>query len=53
MYVCLSLKTGVIFANFRQLINSLFSNDLLKQKQIASAKKFSFVLIIISGMSLS
>ena len=46
------LKSGLIFANFRQLENLPFSNDLLKWKQIASAKKSSFTLTILSRMSL-
>ena len=43
----------MIFADFRQLGNLPFSKDLLKENQIASAKKFSFALIILTGMSLS
>ena len=47
----LFLKTSVIFADFRQLGNLPFSKDLLKENQIASAKKFSFALIILTGMN--
>ena len=47
------LITGVIFVNFRQLGNLPFSSDLLKQKQIAAVKKFSFALIALTVMSLT
>ena len=39
------LKAGVIFANFRQLGDLPFSNGLLKEKQIAWAKKFLFICL--------
>ena len=51
IYVHIILKTDVIFANFKSYL--LFSDDLLKYQQIASAKKLSFVLIILIGISFS
>ena len=47
------LKTGVTFANFKQSGSLLFSKDSLKYLHIISAKRSLFLLIDLTGISLS